>query len=73
VQFVLRLHFEILLCKLRIHGYESYKATSYRLDHLASESLFYIVSPKDIVLVRPRALGLASTTAHVSTHTTHTQ
>jgi hypothetical protein len=66
------LHFETF-CKLRIHGYESYKATSYRLDHLASESLFYIVSPKDIVLVRPRTLGLPSTTAHVSTHThTHT-
>jgi len=38
---------------LPLPGYERYKATDYRLAHIASESLYYIVSPKDIVLARP--------------------
>jgi hypothetical protein len=33
---------------LSINGYQFYNAIDYRLDHLTSESLFYIVSPKGL-------------------------
>ncbi|ELR10906.1 7fold repeat in clathrin and VPS proteins repeat-containing protein [Acanthamoeba castellanii str. Neff] len=56
LRIITRHNEEVSSDALTIHGYESYKATSYRLDHLASESLFYIVSPKDIVLAKPRDL-----------------
>eukprot|EP01130_Rhizamoeba_saxonica_P017976 TRINITY_DN8871_c0_g1_i1.p1 TRINITY_DN8871_c0_g1~~TRINITY_DN8871_c0_g1_i1.p1 ORF type:complete len:860 (+),score=172.89 TRINITY_DN8871_c0_g1_i1:30-2609(+) len=39
---------------LMINNHRSYQANDYRLDHLASESLFYIVSPGDIVMAKPR-------------------
>ncbi len=50
---------------LPIHGFQTYRATDYRLEYLRSnssgvvdsksaESLFYIVSPKDIVVARSR-------------------
>ena len=42
--------------ELTLVGHGQLKATDYRLDHLASESLFYIVSPKDIVIAKPRDL-----------------
>jgi len=47
---------EISTEALSINGYQSYSALDYRLDHLASESLFYLVSPKDIVVAKPRDL-----------------
>eukprot|EP01120_Amphizonella_sp_Union-15-10_P003630 TRINITY_DN1403_c0_g1_i1.p1 TRINITY_DN1403_c0_g1~~TRINITY_DN1403_c0_g1_i1.p1 ORF type:complete len:882 (-),score=190.64 TRINITY_DN1403_c0_g1_i1:13-2658(-) len=45
---------EISSDALAIHGFEYYKASDYRLDHMANEALFYIVSPKDIVFAKPR-------------------
>jgi hypothetical protein len=41
---------------LPIEGYERYKPTDYRLHALGSEALYYIVSPKDIVVATPRDL-----------------
>jgi hypothetical protein len=41
---------------LPIEGYEKYKPTDYRLHALGSEALYYIVSPKDIVVATPRDL-----------------
>lgn len=41
---------------LPIEGYERYKPTDYRLHAMGSESLYYIVSPKDIVVATPRDL-----------------
>lgn len=41
---------------LTIHGYEHYGPTDYRLDHMANESLFYVVSPRDVVVAKPRDL-----------------
>ena len=41
---------------LSIHGYEHYGPTDYRLDHMATESLFYVVSPRDVVVAKPRDL-----------------
>lgn len=35
-------------------GFESYSANDYKLEYCASESTFYIVSPKDIVAAKPR-------------------
>eukprot|EP01113_Clastostelium_recurvatum_P018176 TRINITY_DN2143_c0_g1_i1.p1 TRINITY_DN2143_c0_g1~~TRINITY_DN2143_c0_g1_i1.p1 ORF type:complete len:931 (-),score=291.81 TRINITY_DN2143_c0_g1_i1:56-2848(-) len=39
-----------------IVGYADNKPGDYRLEHLPSESMFYIVAPKDIVIARPRDL-----------------
>eukprot|EP00457_Paulinella_chromatophora_P001670 gb/GEZN01001672.1/.p1 GENE.gb/GEZN01001672.1/~~gb/GEZN01001672.1/.p1 ORF type:complete len:883 (-),score=119.02 gb/GEZN01001672.1/:239-2863(-) len=51
---------EISSDALPILGCENYEATDYRVDYLpgnsGAESLFYIVSPKDIVVARPRDL-----------------
>ena len=41
---------------LPIEGYEKYKPTDYRLHAIGSEALYYIVSPKDIVVATPRNL-----------------
>jgi len=43
---------------LPIRGYENYKATDYRLDSVTNhvESMFYITSPKDIVVAMPRTV-----------------
>lgn len=41
---------------LTVHGFESLHATDYRLAYLTSESLFFVVSPKDVVVARPRDL-----------------
>lgn len=39
-----------------MEGYEHYGPTDYRLDHMANESLYYVVSPRDIVVAKPRDL-----------------
>eukprot|EP00794_Sanderia_malayensis_P011371 gene11371-12556_t len=39
---------------LSIRGFEEYQCNNYFIEHVEEESLFYIVSPKDIVLARPR-------------------
>lgn len=41
---------------LSIRGFEEYQSANYSLENVQEESLFYIVSPKDIVLARPRDL-----------------
>jgi len=41
---------------LSIRGFEDYESNNYSLENVQEESLFYIVSPKDIVLARPRDL-----------------
>jgi len=43
---------------LPIRGYENYKANDYRLDSVINnvESMFYITSPKDIVVAMPRTV-----------------
>jgi vacuolar protein sorting-associated protein 41 len=38
---------------LSIHEFERCKSTDYRLAYIQSENIFYIVSPKDIVVARP--------------------
>eukprot|EP01091_Cochliopodium_minus_P012545 TRINITY_DN3820_c0_g1_i1.p1 TRINITY_DN3820_c0_g1~~TRINITY_DN3820_c0_g1_i1.p1 ORF type:complete len:888 (-),score=239.42 TRINITY_DN3820_c0_g1_i1:117-2780(-) len=47
---------EISSDALPIQGFERYQSTDYRLDYMAKESIFYIVSPKDIVVGKPRDL-----------------
>ncbi|KAJ3338876.1 Vacuolar protein sorting-associated protein 41 [Gonapodya sp. JEL0774] len=42
---------------LSVHGYEYYQANDYRLDFLPSESTYYLLSPKDVVMARPRDLS----------------
>jgi len=42
--------------ELTINGFETCKSTDYRLSYMKGESLFYIVSPRDIVVARPRDL-----------------
>eukprot|EP01083_Nonionella_stella_P289010 983564_1 len=53
---VTRQNAELSSDSLPIQGYERLEARDYRLDALvgSSESLFYVISPKDIVLARPR-------------------
>ncbi|XP_065665250.1 vacuolar protein sorting-associated protein 41 homolog isoform X2 [Hydra vulgaris] len=41
---------------LSIRGFEEYKCNNYFLEKVEEEQLFYIVSPKDIVIARPRDL-----------------
>eukprot|EP01126_Amoeba_proteus_P049870 TRINITY_DN5851_c0_g1_i16.p1 TRINITY_DN5851_c0_g1~~TRINITY_DN5851_c0_g1_i16.p1 ORF type:complete len:820 (+),score=181.45 TRINITY_DN5851_c0_g1_i16:313-2772(+) len=41
---------------LNIYGYENCSALDYRLDFSPAELLFYLVSPKDIVVAKPRDL-----------------
>ncbi len=56
LRIVTRANEEVSSDALEIHGFEQYLASDYRLDHLATESLFYIVSPGDIVVAKPRDL-----------------
>lgn len=56
LRIVTRGNEEISSDALEVHGFENYLASDYRLDHLATESLFYIVSPGDIVVAKPRDL-----------------
>lgn len=41
---------------LTIRNYERYLGVNYRMDFLLSEKMFYLVSPVDIIVVRPRDL-----------------
>lgn len=41
---------------LTIHDFDKYKANDYRLAHLADDDSFYILSPKDLVVAKPRDL-----------------
>ncbi|CAG8681179.1 15096_t:CDS:10 [Gigaspora margarita] len=45
---------EISIDALPLHGFMHYQANDYVLDYFPSEDMFYIVSPKDLVLARPR-------------------
>lgn len=45
---------EISTEALSINGYQRYEAIDYRLDHLASESLFYLVSPRGMISLLPK-------------------
>eukprot|EP01119_Soliformovum_irregulare_P019120 TRINITY_DN5998_c0_g1_i1.p1 TRINITY_DN5998_c0_g1~~TRINITY_DN5998_c0_g1_i1.p1 ORF type:complete len:882 (+),score=254.78 TRINITY_DN5998_c0_g1_i1:60-2705(+) len=56
LMIITRTNEEISSDALTIHGYENYKANDYRLGHMEYDSLFYVVSPRDIVVARPRDL-----------------
>ncbi|CAG8470961.1 7415_t:CDS:10 [Dentiscutata heterogama] len=45
---------EISIDALPLHGFMHYQANDYVLDYFPSEDMFYVVSPKDLVLARPR-------------------
>ncbi|KAK3752405.1 hypothetical protein QZH41_008609, partial [Actinostola sp. cb2023] len=47
-------HEEISADALSIRGYHHYRCDDYHLENVAEDNLFYIVSPKDIVLAKPR-------------------
>ncbi|XP_006824071.2 vacuolar protein sorting-associated protein 41 homolog [Saccoglossus kowalevskii] len=49
--------YEELSCDaLSIRGFQECRPNDYHLEHVESENLFYIVSPKDIVVAKPRDL-----------------
>ena len=56
LRIVTRGNEEISSDALEVHKFDECNASDYRLDHLATESLFYIVSPRDIVVAKPRDL-----------------
>uniref|UniRef100_T1JD77 Vps41 beta-propeller domain-containing protein n=1 Tax=Strigamia maritima TaxID=126957 RepID=T1JD77_STRMM len=39
---------------LSIRGYEKYRCNDYQLEYLQEDNTFYIVSPKDIIVAKPR-------------------
>ena len=45
---------ETSLDELNMRGWEQYRCNDYRLEHVSSEGLFYLVSPRDVVLAKPR-------------------
>ncbi|CAG8496376.1 2649_t:CDS:10 [Scutellospora calospora] len=45
---------EISIDALPLHGFIHYQANDYILDYFPSEDMFYVVSPKDLVLAKPR-------------------
>ncbi|CAG8459764.1 7650_t:CDS:10 [Paraglomus occultum] len=47
---------EISCDALRLHGFQHYQPNDYVLDYLSSEDMFYVVSPKDLVVARERDL-----------------
>ncbi|CAB4404043.1 unnamed protein product [Rhizophagus irregularis] len=47
---------EISTDALSLHGFQYYQANDYELDYFPSEDMFYVVSPKDLVLAKPRDL-----------------
>ncbi|XP_077978241.1 vacuolar protein sorting-associated protein 41 homolog [Glandiceps talaboti] len=47
---------EISSDALSIRGFQEYRPNDYHLEHIEKENLFYIVSPKDIVVAKPRDL-----------------
>jgi hypothetical protein len=56
LRIVTRANEEVSSDALEVHKFDECNASDYRLDHLATESLFYIVSPRDIVVAKPRDL-----------------
>jgi hypothetical protein len=54
LRIVSRTNEEVSSDALTILGFERYQPGDYRLDHMAAESLFYVVSPKDVVVAKPR-------------------
>jgi vacuolar protein sorting-associated protein 41 len=54
LRIVTRTNEEISSDALSVKGFEKYLASDYRLCHVEAENMFYIVSPKDIVIGRPR-------------------
>ncbi|RHZ45377.1 hypothetical protein Glove_680g79 [Diversispora epigaea] len=47
---------EISTDALPLHGFQYCQANDYVLDYYPSEDMFYVVSPKDLVLAKPRDL-----------------
>ncbi|XP_028395633.1 vacuolar protein sorting-associated protein 41 homolog [Dendronephthya gigantea] len=47
---------EIIADALSVRGFENYSCNHYHLEPLPEESLFFIISPKDIVLAKPREI-----------------
>ncbi|KAG0246211.1 hypothetical protein B0O80DRAFT_409983 [Mortierella sp. GBAus27b] len=47
---------EISSDALTLHGYAHYQANDYMFDHLPSQDMFYIGSPKDLVVAKERDL-----------------
>ncbi|CAI2161428.1 16876_t:CDS:10 [Funneliformis geosporum] len=47
---------EISTDALSLHSFQNYQANDYSLDYFQSEDMFYVVSPKDLVLAKPRDL-----------------
>ncbi|CAG8436458.1 3839_t:CDS:10 [Diversispora eburnea] len=47
---------EISTDALPLHGFQHCQANDYILDYYPSEDMFYVVSPKDLVLAKPRDL-----------------
>ncbi|CAG8570731.1 10525_t:CDS:10, partial [Cetraspora pellucida] len=45
---------EISIDALPLNGFALYQANDYVLDYFPSEDMFYVVSPKDLVLAKPR-------------------
>uniref|UniRef100_V5H0C2 Vacuolar protein sorting-associated protein 41 homolog n=2 Tax=Ixodes ricinus TaxID=34613 RepID=V5H0C2_IXORI len=39
---------------LSIRGFRAYRCSDYRLESLPEEGLFFVVSPKDVILAKPR-------------------
>ncbi|XP_060554893.1 vacuolar protein sorting-associated protein 41 homolog isoform X2 [Ruditapes philippinarum] len=39
---------------LSIRGYQHYRCNDYHLENVKEDNLFYIISPKDVVVARPR-------------------
>ncbi|CAN7997626.1 unnamed protein product [Ixodes hexagonus] len=39
---------------LSVRGFRAYRCSDYRLESLPEEGLFFVVSPKDVVLAKPR-------------------
>ena len=39
---------------LTLGGYEGCSPNDYRLDYIASEGLFYVISPQDVIVAKPR-------------------
>jgi len=56
LRIITRSNEEVSSDALSIHGFEHYVSNNYKLGYMPQESLFYIVSPRDIVVARPRDL-----------------
>ena len=54
IHIITKTNKEISVDALSVSGYEKYEATDYKLDYSRSESMFYILSPKDLIIAKPR-------------------